>query len=55
MVLMGVFDAELSEYLVERGSKGALKFAFPSRGERIEEKMPKALNTVQLVIHSGTS
>lgn len=31
VVLMGVFDAELSEYLVERGSKGALKFAFPSR------------------------
>ena len=34
MILMGVFDVELREYLVERGHRDGLKFAFPNRGEK---------------------
>lgn len=37
VVLMGVFDYELSEYLVGKPPKeGGAKFAFPSRGEGLK-------------------
>ena len=32
MALIGVFETDLQEYLIESGIKEGLKFAYPSRG-----------------------
>ena len=50
MILMGVFDVELREYLVERGHRDGLKFAFPNRGEKEDSLCDRIIVKLKMLL-----